>query len=79
MVSIGLKKIVLWTERGIEGLPMQKNKKKERKKKKGAQMKCKTISQSQELSSMFDFFKISSYSCSYWCLYLGLLQWLDGR
>lgn len=55
MVSIGLKKIVLWTERGIEGLPMQKTKKR-KKEKKGAQMKCKTISQSQELSSMFDFF-----------------------
>lgn len=56
MVSIGLKKIVLWTERGIEGLPMQKTKKKKERKKMRAQMKCKTISQSQELSSMFDFF-----------------------
>lgn len=65
MVSIGLKKNSFVNGKGNRRTANAKNKKKERKKEMRAQMKCKTISQSQELSSMFDFFKISSYSCSY--------------
>lgn len=74
------KKIVLWTERGMEGLPMQKTKKKKKERKKWEPKWNVKLSLSlRKLSSMFDFFLIFSYSCSYWCLYLGLLQWLDGR